>query len=75
MQLWLVYTTKGGAIESSYVLLKDSHVVYMHVHLVQAMKFLMPPKDHKVSGNDDVYELTRDTLSSIRSVIASLQDD
>jgi hypothetical protein len=75
MQLWLVYTTKGGAIGSSCVLLKDSHVVYIHAHLIQVVKFLVPPKDHKVSGNDGVYELTRDTLSSIRSVIASLEDD
>jgi hypothetical protein len=75
MQLCLVYTTKGGAIESSYGLLKDSHVVYMHVHLVRVVKFLMPSKDHKVNGNDSVYELTQDTLSGIKSMITSLEDD
>ncbi len=47
----------------------------MHAHLVWAMKFLMPPKDHKVSGNDGVYELIRDILSGIKSVITYLEDD
>ncbi len=50
-------------------------MVYMHAHLVWARKFFMPLKAHKVSGNDGVYELTRDTLLGIRLVIASLDDD
>jgi hypothetical protein len=29
----------------------------MHAHLVRAVKFLMPPKDHWVQGNDPIYEL------------------
>ncbi len=40
------YYQKWGNSYSSYVLLKDSHIVYMHAHLVRAVKFLMPPKDH-----------------------------
>jgi hypothetical protein len=51
-----LYYQRWGHSESSYVLSKDSHVVYMHVCLVRVLKFLMPPKDHKVSENDDVYE-------------------
>jgi len=47
----------------------------MHVHLVWTMKFLMPPKDHRVNGNDGVYELIGDTLSNIKSIIAPLEDD
>jgi hypothetical protein len=47
-----LYYQMWGHNESSYVLLKDSHVVYLHVHLVQDVKFLMPPKDHMVSGNE-----------------------
>ncbi len=70
-----LYYQKWGHSESSYVLLKYSHVVYLHVHLVQVLKFLMPPKDSKVSGNDGVYELTRDILLSIRSMIVFLEDD
>jgi hypothetical protein len=49
-------------------------VIYMHVHLVHAMELLMPPKDHMVNGNDNVYELIQDILSNIRSLIASLED-
>jgi hypothetical protein len=30
-----LYYQRWGHSESSYVLLKDSHVVYMHAHLVQ----------------------------------------
>jgi hypothetical protein len=35
----------------------------------------MPPKDHRVNGNDGEYELTWDILLGIKSVIASLEDD
>jgi hypothetical protein len=47
----------------------------MHVHLVWAMKFLMPAKDHRVGGNDRAYELTMDTLLRIKLVITFLEDD
>jgi hypothetical protein len=35
----------------------------------------MPPKYHRVSGNDGVYELTTNILTCIRSIIAHLKDD
>jgi hypothetical protein len=35
----------------------------------------MLPKDYKVSGNDLVYELSEKKISSIKSVLASLDDD
>jgi hypothetical protein len=47
----------------------------MHVHFVQVVKFLMPVNDHWFNGNDGVYQLTRDTLFDIKSMIASLEDD
>jgi len=65
-----LYYQRWGNNESSYVLLKDLHMVYMHAHLVWAMKVLMPPKDHMVSSNDGVYELTIDIIGGIRSVLA-----
>ncbi len=44
-------------LNSSYVLLKDSHDVYISSHLIRAIKFLMLPKSHWVSKNDPIYEL------------------
>jgi len=35
----------------------------------------MPPRDHVVSGNDGVYEMSEDTLSGINFFIATLEDD
>jgi hypothetical protein len=35
----------------------------------------MPPKDHRVSGNDGVYDLTMNILSRIKSIITFLEDD
>ncbi len=61
--------------ESIYVLLKASHVVYIHAQHLWAVKFLMPPKDHRVSGNDGVYDLTMNILSRIKSIITFLEDD
>lgn len=70
-----LYYQRWGCSESFYVLLKDSHVVYIHVKHVRAVKFLMPPKDHRVSGNDGVYDLTMNILSRIKSIITFLEDD
>jgi hypothetical protein len=47
----------------------------MLCNVVCAAKFLMPPKDHIVNGNDGVYEMSEDTLSGINSIIATLEDD
>jgi hypothetical protein len=71
---WLYYQ-RWGSNDRSYVLLKEFHVVYMLCNVVCVGKFLMPPKDHKVSGNDGVYEMSEDTLSGINFVIATLEDD
>jgi hypothetical protein len=67
------YYKKWGSIDSSYVLLKDSHVVYVYSHLVHVTKFLMPPSSHQDNGNDVVYELPNDILQGIHKVIASLE--
>jgi hypothetical protein len=42
------YYQKWGNSNSSYVLLKDSIVVYLYSHLVKFVKLLMPPKDYFV---------------------------
>lgn len=70
-----LYYHKWGYIDSSYVLLKDSHVVYVYSHLVRVMELLMPHRNHWVSGNDVVYELPKDILQGINEVIASLEVD
>jgi len=70
-----LYYQKWVTNEHSYVLLKDSHLAYLHSHLVCVVKFLMSPKDYKVSGNSSVYELSDHTLTSIQSVIATLEED
>ena len=69
------YYQKYGRGEESYVLLKNSEVVFMHAHLVRAVKFLMPPKDHRVNGNDMVYALSDATRQGIMSVISLLEVD
>jgi hypothetical protein len=69
------YYQKWGSVDSSYVLSKDSHVVYVYSHLVHVMKFLMPPSSHQDSRNDVVYELPNDILQDIHEVIASLEVD
>jgi hypothetical protein len=47
----------------------------MYSHLVRVVKFLMPPKNHRVNGNDVVYELPEDVVQSINEVVASLEVD
>jgi hypothetical protein len=39
---------------------------------MRVVKFLMPPRNHKVIGNDAIYELLEETLRSINDFIASL---
>lgn len=70
-----LYYQKSGIGERNYVLLKDSHVVYMLSKMVFVVKFLMPPKEHKVSGNDSVYEMSENTWNDIQSIIVVLDDD
>jgi len=57
-----LYYQKWGNNDNSYVFLKDSHKVYVYSHLVKVVKFLMPPKNHKVIGNHAIYELPEETL-------------
>ncbi len=38
------------------------------------MKFLMPLKNHRVFGNDSLYELPTDATIGIQYVIATLYD-
>jgi hypothetical protein len=47
----------------------------MLCNVVCVANFLMPPKDHIVNGNDGIYEISENTLSGIKSVIARLEDD
>lgn len=49
-----LYYQRWGCSESFNMLLKALHVVYIHAQHVRTVKFLMPPKDHRVSGNDGV---------------------
>lgn len=67
------YYRKYGRGEDSYVLLKNSDLMFMHAHLVRAVEFLMPPKDHRVSRNDMVYSLSDATRQGIMSVISLLE--
>ncbi len=65
---------KWGNSNSTYVLLKDFHVVYLGSHWVRAMNFLMPAKSHCVFCNDSLYELPSDAVTRIRFVITTLND-
>jgi hypothetical protein len=68
------YCEKWGNSYSTYVLLKDSHVVYLYSHLVRVVKFLMRLKNHSVFGNDSLYELLSDATTGIQSIIVALDD-
>ncbi len=43
--------------------------------MVCVAKFIMPHRDHIVSGNDGVYEMSENTLSGINFVITAFEDD
>jgi len=60
-----IYYQWWGNNDTFYVLLKDSHRAYLYSHLVKAVRFLMPPKNHGVSGNDLIYELLGKILQNI----------
>jgi hypothetical protein len=70
-----LYYQRWGSNDRSFVLLKDFHVIYVLCNLVCVAKFLMPPRDHIVSGNDGVYRMDEDTSSVINFVIATFEDD
>jgi hypothetical protein len=66
---------RWGTNEHSYVLLKDSHLVYLHYNFVHVIKFLMSSNNYKISGNPFVYKLSDDFLNGIKYVIVGLDDD
>jgi hypothetical protein len=47
----------------------------MLCNVVCVAKFLLPPRDHIVSGNDGVYEMSENTSNFINFVITTLEDD
>jgi len=57
-----LYYQKWGNSDNSYFFFKDSCKVYVYSHLVKAMTFLMPLRNHKVIGNDVIYELPKEIL-------------
>jgi hypothetical protein len=57
-----LYYQKWGNSDNSYVFLKNSNKVYVYSHLIRVVKFLMPPRNHKVIGNDAIYEFPKETL-------------
>jgi len=65
---------RWGSNDRRFVLLKDFHVVYILCNVVRVTKFLMPPRDHIINGNDGVHEMSKDTLSGINFVIATRED-
>jgi hypothetical protein len=69
------YYKKWGNYYSTYVLLKDSHVVFLYSHLVRVTKILVVPKDYCVQGNDIVYELPDFVAFIIRSTLVALEFD
>jgi hypothetical protein len=70
-----LYYQRCSSSDRSFVLLKDFHVVYMLCNVVCVAKFLMSPRNHIVTSNDGVYEMSEDTLSGINSIITTLEDD
>ncbi len=62
-----LYYQGWGSNDRSFALLKYNHVVYMLCNVVYVAKFIMPPIDHIVSGNDGVCGMSEDTLSGILS--------
>jgi hypothetical protein len=68
------YYQKWGTRESSYVLLRNSHIVYLYSHLVRVVKFMMTFKQHCVNGIDVVLELHEDALQGIQHTIACIAD-
>jgi len=64
-----LYYQKWGNNDNYYVFFKDSHKVYVYSHIVMVVKFLMPPRNHKVIGNDAIYELLEEILWNINVLL------
>jgi hypothetical protein len=71
-QLGGLYHYKWGNSDNSYVLLLNSHKIYVYFHLIKVVKFFMPPRNHQVIGDDAIYELPKEILQSKNDVITSL---
>lgn len=69
------YYKKYRRVDDSYKILKKSELVFMYAHLVRGVKFLMPPKDYCVSGNDMVYAIHDATRQGVKSIILLLEVD
>jgi hypothetical protein len=69
------YYKKWGTSYSTYVLLKDSNVIFLYSHLVRATKFPMILKDYYIQENDLVCELPNDAIVVSRSRLVALEDN
>jgi hypothetical protein len=67
-----IYYQRWENAESSYMLLKSSHTVFVHARYVRAVKFAMLPKDYRVQGNDLVYELPAHASARIKERIVAV---
>jgi hypothetical protein len=65
---------KWGNYDGTYVLLKNSNVVFMYSHMVQATKFFMTLKNYRVQGNDFVYELPKDVRCWLKVNTCNLEE-
>jgi len=59
------YYQKWGTREKMYVLLHQSHTIYLHISHVWAIKFCMLLINHRVSGNEPIYTLQKYALVGI----------
>lgn len=66
------YYKMWGNLGSSYVLLRKSQTVHVHVCHVRAIKFLMFQTNHGVQGNDFVYKLPAHAEDGIRQAITTI---
>jgi hypothetical protein len=72
--LWQFLLLKMG--KHSFILcLTKGFILFMYSHLVKVVKFLMPPRNHCVSGNDVICELLEGVLQSINEIVACLKVD
>ena len=49
----------------TYVFLRKSHVAYILVENIWALKFPMLLADHRITGNDDIYKLQQEVEEAI----------
>jgi hypothetical protein len=66
------YYHEWGSSKSSYLLLRKSQIVYIHVCRVKAIRFPMLLANHRVQGNDLVYKLLKHDEDGIRQAIVTI---